>query len=618
MGGVMTGGDVGHGTPGAVTPPVPWARFDDLVSGTALRCPAPHRVLTAFSVDDVTPVLAEVERATAAGDWAFGYLSYEAAAGLDAALPVADPSPDDPPLAWFGICGPPADVPPIEPAMGTERPAAAWVTDWSAEEHARAVSRVHTLIAAGETYQCNLTDRLRATVDGDLEALYATLALAQRGAYNAYLDLGRHVVVSASPELFFEWSADRLRTRPMKGTAARGRTNAEDQEQARQLRSSAKERAENLMIVDLLRNDLSRVGRVGSVDVPELFALERYPTVWQLTSEITARTRDEVGLVDVFRALFPCGSVTGAPKQRTMQVIRDLETGPRGVYCGAIGLVAPPGSPFRARFSVAIRTAVVDRVSGAAVYGAGGGITWDSDPAAERAELLTKAAVLTAPHDDHELLETLGYSPGHGLRNLDRHLARLEDSAAYFGFPCRVADVRALLESATSGLSTPAKVRIRLDRSGHVTVQLAPPPSNPERPVGLALDDQPVDSTSVWLHHKTTRRDAYTVRAARHPGVDDVVLVNERGEITETTIANIAVRLGGRWWTPPVSSACLPGVERGRLLELGVLGERVLSFADLCSAEELAVVSSLRGWRRAVLMPGTAGSNGLMCRGVRP
>jgi para-aminobenzoate synthetase/4-amino-4-deoxychorismate lyase len=371
----------------------PRARFDDLVEGRALSCPPPHRVLVAHRPEEVVPVLAEVERATAGGDWAFGYVGYEAAAGLDPALPVAPPSPEGPPLAWFGLCGPPTDVPPVT-TSAARRPAVRWLPDWTAPEHARAVERVREHIAAGDTYQLNLTDRLRAHVDGDLRALYAQLALAQCGAYNAHLDLGRHVIASASPELFFQWTGDQLRTRPMKGTAVRGRDPAEDRERARGLRASPKERAENLMIVDLLRNDLARVASVGSVEVPELFALERYPTVWQLTSEVTARTRPGTGLVDVFRALFPCGSVTGAPKQRTMQLIRDLETGPRGVYCGAIGLVAPPGAPFRARFSVAIRTVVVDRASGAAVYGSGGGITWDSDPAAEHAELLAKAAVL--------------------------------------------------------------------------------------------------------------------------------------------------------------------------------------------------------------------------------
>ncbi|MCU1606397.1 MAG: pab, partial [Modestobacter sp.] len=451
----------------------------------------------------------------------------------------------------------------------------------------------------------------------NLEQLYGELVAAQRGAYNAYLDLGRHVVASASPELFFEWCGDHIRTRPMKGTAARGRGAEDDLEQARRLRTSPKEQAENLMIVDLLRNDLSKIARLGSVEVPSLFVLERYPTLWQMTSEVTARTAPEVGLVDVFRALFPCGSVTGAPKRSTMQLIRDLEPGPRGVYCGAIGLLAPPGAPFRARFSVAIRTVVVDRRSGSALYGAGGGITWDSDPTAERAELLTKAAVLTGPHPEHELLETLGHSPGHGFRNLDRHLARLAASAAYFGFPCDLDRARTALESAVEHRPEPARVRLRLDRSGSVAVDVGPHPALSGRPVGLALDRRPIDSTSVWHLHKTTRREAYVSRAARHPEVDDVLLVNERGEVTESCIANLAVRIDQRWWTPPTASGCLPGVERGRLLELGLLDERILTVADLHRAEELAVVSSLRGWRPAVLVddrspdPPPAGRGGL-------
>ena len=369
----------------------PWARFDDLQAGTALRCPPPFRVLVASTPADVVPVLTEVERATAAGHWAFGYVGYEAAPGLDPALPTHPPDPDGPPPAWFGLCAPPVPVDPVPAAGGS---ALHWRPDWSDADHHRAVDRVRDHIAAGNTYQVNLTDRLRAPFDGDPAGLYADLAAAQAGAHNAYLDLGRHVLASASPELFFDWDGDVLRTRPMKGTAARGRTVDDDRRRGEELRGSAKERAENLMIVDLLRNDVSRIARVGSVDVPALFELEEYPTVWQLTSEITARTRADVGLVDVFRALFPCGSVTGAPKRASMQIICEQEPTPRGIYCGAIGLVAPPGAPFRARFGVAIRTAVVDRDRRTAVYGAGGGITWGSDPAAERAELLAKAAIL--------------------------------------------------------------------------------------------------------------------------------------------------------------------------------------------------------------------------------
>jgi para-aminobenzoate synthetase/4-amino-4-deoxychorismate lyase len=368
----------------------PWARFDDLVAGRALVCPPPYRLVAATSACDVPGVLAEVERATEGGDWAFGYVSYEAASGLDPALVTAAAGADDPPLAWFGLCGEPVEAAPVgRPPSGAT---AAWMPGWTAGEHARAVAAVREHIAAGDTYQINLTDRLRAPFDGDPARLYAALAAAQRGRYHAYLDMGRHVIAGASPELFFERAGDRVRTRPMKGTAARGASAAEDRERARRLRASAKERAENVMIVDLLRNDLSRIARVGSVEVTELCALERYPTVWQLTSEIEATLRPGAGLVDVFRALFPCGSVTGAPKASSMRIIRDLEAVPRGVYCGAVGMVGPS----RATFNVAIRTAVVDRAAGTAVYGAGGGITWDSDPAAEHAELLAKAAVLSS------------------------------------------------------------------------------------------------------------------------------------------------------------------------------------------------------------------------------
>jgi para-aminobenzoate synthetase/4-amino-4-deoxychorismate lyase len=582
----------------------PWARFDDLRTGTALLCPPPSEILTAARPDEVAGVLQQVHDATEAGSWAFGYVAYEAAAGLDAQLPGGSPAPGQPPLVWFGLCDEPAEVEPLTPPVEAGARPAVWRPDWTDDEHARAVASVREHIAAGETYQCNLTDRLRATVAGDPRDLYARLALAQRGAYNAYLDLGRHVVASASPELFFEWAGSVVRTRPMKGTAPRGRTTAEDREQSRLLRSSSKEQAENLMIVDLLRNDLGRLAEVGSVEVDELFALERYPTVWQMTSEVSARVRTGTTLLDLFRALFPCGSVTGAPKRRTMQLIADLEPTPRGVYCGAVGLVAPPSAAFRARFNVAIRTVVVDRSTGAAVYGAGGGITWGSEAAAERAELHAKAAVLAHDVTEHRLLETLAFVPGAGLRHLDRHLTRMADSADWAGFRFDRTVVADAVRRAVARRTGPARVRILLSREGDADVELQAMPPAGTRPVRLALDDEPVDATDPWLQHKSTRRDVYLTRALRHPEADDVVLVNQHGELTETTTANLAVRLEGRWWTPPTTSGCLPGVERARLLESGLLHERVLRVDDLHDAEQLAVLNSLRGWREARLHVG--------------
>jgi para-aminobenzoate synthetase/4-amino-4-deoxychorismate lyase len=375
-----------------------WARFDDLVTGTALAFSHPVRLLTADHPVDVVPVLAEVDRATRDGAWAFGYVAYEAAAGLEPGLAPA-PGSDGLPLVQFGLCERPAAVPPVvrrsEPAYAV----GPWQRAWTEAAYRADVARVREHIAAGDVYQLNLTVRLRAPVSGDPAELYADLAWAQRGRHNAYLDLGRHVIASASPELFVDWAGDALCTRPMKGTAPRGRTPAQDDALRAALLGSEKERAENLMIVDLLRNDLGRIAEVGSVAVPALFTAERYETVWQLTSDVTARPRPGTDLVDVFRALFPSGSVTGAPKLRAMDLIGQLEDSPRGVYCGAVGMVAPPGEAFRARFNVAIRTLTLDRATGLAEFGTGGGITWASDAAAEHAELLAKAALLDRLHD---------------------------------------------------------------------------------------------------------------------------------------------------------------------------------------------------------------------------
>lgn len=582
----------------------PWGRFDDLVAGTGLRFAASRQVLVARQTAEVVPALTAVGEAAERGCWAFGYVSYEAAAGLDAGLATVTSPGDGPPLVWFAVCEQPEQVPPIALPPGSRRRyTTSWRAEWTRPGYRRDVARLRGHIAAGDVYQGNLTSRLRSAVRGDLQELYADLAHSQRPRYAAYLDLGRHVIASASPELFFDWTGDRLLTRPMKGTAARGRSLPEDEDRARRLRGNAKERAENIMIVDLLRNDLGRIADVGSVQVPALCALERYETVWQLTSDVTATLPASTGLVDVFRALFPSGSVTGAPKRRAMQLIRDLEDTPRGVYCGAVGFVAPPAAAVRARFNVAIRTAVIDRPSASAVYGTGSAITWASDPDAEFAELHAKAAILHSPAEEFDLLETLACLPQEGVRHLDRHLERLSSSARYFGFPLDSEHARRHVLTAVRGRAAPAKVRVLLSRDGTLRVELEPLPVVPDRPVTLAVDSEPVNSRDRWLHHKTTRRHAYTTRAARHPEADDVVLINERGQVTETTIANLAVQLDGTWLTPPTNSGCLAGIERARLLELGRLREGTITMHQLHHAQNLAVLSSLRGWRPALLTP---------------
>lgn len=373
----------------------PRVRFDDLVSGRSRTFRPVVEELVAERPEDVLPLLRRVEEVTERGQWAFGFVSYEAAPAVDASLTTREPAAGVP-LAWFGVSPGPTPAPPLVPDPRPDVSDPQWICDWDAARHACAVAAVHDHIAAGDTYQCNLTSRLRAGAITDPRGLYADLALAQRGRYNAYLDLGDLVVASASPELFFEWTEDRVVMRPMKGTAPRGLTADADVEAVQGLMTSPKERAENLMIVDLVRNDLARVAVTGTVEVTSLFTAEHYETVHQLTSEVTAVPRPGTTLTDLFRALFPCGSVTGAPKARTMQIISELEDSPRGVYCGAIGMVAPRGQPFRARFSVAIRTLLLDRRTRTAVYGSGGGITWDSVAGAEYDEMLTKARVLQA------------------------------------------------------------------------------------------------------------------------------------------------------------------------------------------------------------------------------
>lgn len=599
----------------------PWARFDDMITGSALLCSDPTDILLAERPADVVPVLADVQRAVDAGRWAFGYVSYEAAAGLGTGLRVHPERVFEMPLVWFAICDRPSPVPvvtaplhpaPLHPAPvvrvpngaagshhATSAEPASWRAAWTAAEHAARVEAIKEGIARGDTYQCNLTERMLGELNGDPVGLYRDLALGQRGAYNAYLDLGRHVIASASPELFFERRGDDLLLRPMKGTARRGRFPLEDRQRAEQLRGSEKERAENLMIVDLMRNDVSRVAEVGSVAVPALFTIERYETVLQLTSDVTARLRPGVGLVELFTALFPCGSVTGAPKASSMTIIRAVEPTPRGVYCGAIGLLAPAAEPVRARFSVAIRTAVVDTSTGQAVYGTGGGITWSSDPDAEHAELQAKTAVLQTRPVAYQLLETMRAEGGE-VCNRELHLDRMAASADHLGFVFDRRLAQQMIDDRLAGARGPVRVRMLLDRPGGIQVEVDPIPAGPDT-VLLALDDEPVDPEQWWLYHKTTLRAAYDRRRERRPEADDVIMINTAGELTEVTRATLAVQLDDQWWTPPLTAGCLPGVERGRLIAIGRLAERSLTPADLDNAQGLAVISALRGWRSARL-----------------
>ena len=582
-------------------------RFDDWTGSepATLTFTEPREVWKAQRVAEVRPLLEWAERQARAGRWVAGYLTYEAGSAFDPAIAVHPGAQfAGLPLAAFGVFSHPGGH--LEPIGGHR--VGEWRRQTSRERHAAAVEEIRRRVREGDVYQVNYTVRLRAPFEGDPLSLYLDLVAAQRGAHAAFADLGEVALLSASPEEFLAIEGREVRSRPMKGTRRRGRWSDEDLAIRDALAASEKDRAENLMIVDLVRNDLGKVAEVGSVQVQELFALERYETVWQLTSAVVGELAGGVGLPELLAAAFPPGSVTGAPKVAATRIIAELEDAPRGVYTGTVGWLGPKeGGGLRGSFNVAIRTVAVDRARGEAEYGVGGGITFDSHPSEEVEEAEVKARVLALRRPEFRLLETMRFDPQQGICWLDRHLGRLAASADYFGFPCSEEEVRERLQEAVSGSPRPGRVRLWLDRRGRVEVEVGALPPSSARPVRLAIDPDPVDADEPLLYHKTDLRDRYRLRLARHPGADDVVSVNREGGVGETTIANLVVCLEGGWWTPPVESGLLPGVYRGVLLDEGRIAERPLSVDDLHRAEELAVISALRGWRRAVLSAGSVG-----------
>ncbi|MEN9904340.1 MAG: hypothetical protein RLZZ555_905 [Pseudomonadota bacterium] len=576
-------------------------------TGERLRCAfgTPWRVLRADSPSQVLPLLEQVQAESAAGRWCVGYLAYEAAPAFDSALAVHSA---DGPLAWFAVFDqalpwPRGEALPQGAAEAAQPPAkASWGRGPERLAFRRDIEAIQAAIAAGDCYQINHTAQLNGELlQGSALALYAALRRAQPGGYSAFIDAGECQLLSVSPELFFDWDGSRLLVRPMKGTAARGATPEADQANADALRASLKERAENVMIVDLIRNDLSRVAQPFSVKVPELFALQALPTVWQMTSDVTAESRPGTTLADVFAALFPCGSITGAPKVQAMRLIHELEPGPRGAYCGAIGVVRPGG---HATFNVAIRTVTAqgNRLS----CGIGSGITSGASVEGEWQEWRNKRAFLDRASEPFDLLETLALADG-VLRNLAEHLARLERAARHFGYPFDESALRASLaeleQSHPQGLW---RVRVLLDAQGRTQVQAFAMEASPAE-VTLALAAQPFEAAySEFVRYKTTRRAHYDAVAPTQPGLFDAILWNERGELTECTRGNIALQLDGEWLTPALFCGLLDGVGREVALREGRVREAVLRVDDLQRATGLAFINSLRGWIPARLAPASA------------
>jgi para-aminobenzoate synthetase/4-amino-4-deoxychorismate lyase len=563
---------------------------------------SPVEILESRSLSDVAPILKAVEEGGERGLWAAGFLTYEAAPAFDRAYAVHG-ADSGLPLVRFGLYEAPHPLA-IDARDGDDAfTMSAWQPAIQPRDYRRAIERIKERIAAGDTYQANFTFSLHAAFQGSPWSFFKSLLRAQDARHSAYVDLGDRAICSASPELFFRLEGDRIVSRPMKGTAPRGLTWAEDRCRGRDLQSSEKNRAENLMIVDMVRNDLGRVAVPGSVRVSELYTVERYDTLFQMTSTVEART--EAPLPEILSALFPCASITGAPKVRTMEILKELELQPRGIYTGAIGYAAPGR---QAEFNVAIRTATIDRNLGLARYGTGGGIVWDSSPGDEFEECRTKALILVAPRPRFRLLETLLWRPGRGYFLLDRHLARLGDSADYFQFTFSEVEVRRHLAEAGAGFSQHRRrVRLVLDEEGGVSLEATALPPHPgRRRWRVALASDPVDSSDRFLYHKTTHRQVYEQALAAVPGCDDVLLWNERGEVTESTVANLVVRLDGALLTPLVACGLLGGTYREHLLEHGSIREASIRLEDLDRADGLYLINSVRGWTPVSLVQASA------------
>lgn len=567
---------------------------DDHQDSVPLVFQNPIHILSTDDTKEVETVFDQADAMLEQGYFVAGYVSYEAASAFDSALTVHD-SPDWP-LVWFGVFHPPEAQEQEEDGESGTYDVSSWEMKGDFESYQKGIKEVKVGIERGDTYQVNFTTRLKATFSGDDFALYKKLVRNQQSSYSAYLNMGERRILSASPELFFRIDGQTLKTKPMKGTAKRGRYSQEDEMQKQQLQVSDKERSENLMIVDLLRNDLGRIALPGTVRVPKLFEVETYPTVHQMTSTIEASLPENYTMFELFRALFPCGSITGAPKVRTMEYIQRLEDSPREVYCGAIGYMTPKKE---AVFNVPIRTVMIDKQKSQAVYGSGGGVTWDSTSRGEFDELHTKARLLTEDRPPFKLLETMKLEGGEVLL-LSYHLDRVLATADYFDYPVERKQLEEKVTHVTKenpeGL---CKLRMLIDSNGDINVEVHSI-GKPKTSMTGVLSEQAIDEENPFFYHKTTNRTIY--QNHQMPDAETTLLWNSRGELTEFTIANLVVKVKGEYFTPPIDCGLLAGTLRQHLLDEGHISEKVLLKDELGVFDEVWMVNALRGWIKVEMM----------------
>ena len=574
----------------------PFVLLDDARANSA--APArlyrdPLRVVVAHDVAEVTAALSEIK---GCGLHAAGFLSYEAGFALE---PKLGPSTKATvPLLWFGLFESYEEIRPEDVQALLPNTAGGWTGSPTPRLFRAAYDvefcRVKDWISAGDIYQANLAIRADVATTGHPLALYAGLRTRAGAGHGGIVWTGEDWLLSLSPELFFALQEGKITTRPMKGTVARVPDPVADTANAVALVADPKQRAENLMIVDLLRNDLSRVAVPGSVEVPTLFAVESYPTVHTMTSTVTAQLREGLGAIDIIEAIFPCGSITGAPKIRAMEVISAVETEPRGAYTGSIGRIDTNGD---AAFNVAIRTLHLHVGESRATLGLGGGIVADSEAGSEWRECLAKGAFV-ASRERFDLIETMRFDPEGGIHLLERHVARIGDSARTFGFPFDRHAARNELQAATFRVDSPRRVRLMLSPTGQIAIEIGALPPVPDGPVLVALAPLPVAADDYRLAHKTSNRDFYnTARASA--GTFEVALVDAGGFITEGSFTNIFVKGEGALLTPPLTRGLLPGVLRAELIANGSAVEADLKREDLSGG--FFIGNASRGLLAAVL-----------------
>lgn len=553
-----------------------WWRFAD-----------PVAVLEANTPSELPGVLTQAEQHGLKGGYAVGFVTYEAASGFDPSLKHQPAKLI--PLASFALFDNPTviDVPDASVQMD-------FVPEAGREQFDTAFEQIKKHLLQGDSYQINYTHRLKGSITAPLESVFGAMLRGQPTPFGLMIESPTFGICSVSPELFFQRVGTKLTCEPMKGTRPRGRSSVEDQELRSDLQNSPKDRAENLMIVDMVRNDLGRIAEPGSVAVSHLFETRAYPTVWQQVSEVSAKV--DAPIADIFAALFPCASVTGAPKTKSMEIIANLESSPRGVYTGALGVIKPGGD---ARFSVAIRTLFVDKASREGTFGVGGGIVWDSDVEEEWQESLTKASVLRHQPPAFQLLETMRYESETGIARRDYHMERLAASAQYFNFCFDSQAATQLLDGVDQ--DTGVRLRLLLARGGELELQQLPLPAV-QRRMKLALASQPVDRSDPFLFHKTTARQVYDAAYQTRGEADDVILFNLEEELTETTISNLYLEIAGELLTPALSAGLLAGTYRRQMLAEGRAREARLTLSDLARADRLFVSNSLRGLGEAELL----------------